>query len=327
MIGIRKEEPGMRKTGFLLLAAFLFAVTPIMAGEGDGFKTSSDLEVTTTTLIELKLRFNQSFIFPFLQGQNPLVEDNNIKLVLSASVTPISLIGIGEIIWTPAAFFMLSGGADAGSGWNLPIADGLGINAPVDKNAPSSPPRKAKIYGNAFDGLVWSAWGAGTFQFDLGAIFPGDWTHVVFMTRQEFRYSANTGAGAKDSWIFENDEGENRNGWKYLANYVLGYQMPLSPVLSMIGVMAELDKNFYNAPGGDFWGDSLGLWHFSGFGVLSITPRFDTTVIIQMKTHRNHGLSLFNNDYYYQDLKIEKEDGKRRLLFYRLALIFSYRLR
>jgi len=152
----------------------------------------------------------------------------------------------------------------------------------------------------------------------------------AFPTRQEFRYAAYTRAGTGDAWVFENDDRENQNGWKYYACYVLGYQMPKSPVLDTIAFMAELNKSLYNTPGGDYWGEDLGYWIFSGLFNFTINPRFNTALVIQMHTRRNHGTrnyNITNLDYYYQDLPIEKEGGQRRLLFYRAAVIMNYKLR
>jgi hypothetical protein len=261
-----------------------------------------------------------------------LTHDNNIAAVITAEVTPISVNGKAEVTWTPAAFFLLSGGGLAGSGWNMPLGNGIGINRPEGESA--APPRKAIIDGEAFDGLLWRAWGAGTLQFDLGAIIPGDWTHVLFQSRQELRYGAYSRAAPGESWIFEADYGENQNGWVYYASYVLGYQMPLSPVLNTIAFMAELEKTIYDTPllynslDGELWGENLGKWTFSGLFNFSITKRFSTTLVLQMQTRRNHGSSDFNNvDYYYRDFELKHEGGDRRLLFYRAALLLNYKIR
>jgi len=313
----------VRCTILTVLLVFTHALLP--ANE-EGIKSSTDLQLQISSAPEAKLSLNQQFIFPFLQGSGPLTTDNNIALNLSAEVTPVSMDGFTEISWTPAAFFVLSGGGLLYSGWNIFLGNGIGINAPIDEGA--APPREAKIFGSAFDGLVWQTWGAGTAQFDLGAVIPGDWTHVLFLTRQEFRYSAYTRAGPHDAWIFENDDGENMNGWYYYARYVLGYSMPRSPVLDTIALMAEMKKFLYNTPNGDFWGENLGEWTFSGILNFSINPRFSTTVTAQVITRRNHGISNFyNKDYYYQDFELLKEGGKRRLIFYRAAAVLNFKIR
>ena len=306
----------------VILVVFLVFLPVLAQAEENTF---TNLELQISTLPEAKLSITQGFIFPLLRGSGPLTAGNNLSAVLKAEVSPVSVNGIAELNLTPVAFFVFSGGGRAGSGWNMPLGYGIGINKPENENAVR--PRAAKIDGSAFDGLLWSAWGAGTLQFDLAAIFPGDWNHVLFQTRQEFRYSAYTRAGFADPWIFENDDAENKNGWTYNAGFILGYQMPRSPVLNTVAFMAELKKPLYKSAGGDFWGENLGQWIFSGLFNFSITPKFSTALAIQMRSRRNHGISDFNdNDYFYQDFELKSEYGKRRLLFYRTALILSYKL-
>ena len=318
----------MRLFKFFAVFLILSAVSAWAQDENGGIKTSTDLSVQISSLPEAKLSLSQSFVFPFLQGSSPLTSDNNIATVLGAEVSPVSLNGKAEIIWTPAAFFLLSGGGMAGSGWNMALGNGIGINKPEDESA--AKPRKAVIDGTAFDGLLWRAWGAGTVQFDLGAVIPGDWNHILFQSRHELRYAAYSRATApNEAWVYEADRGENQNGLVYYASYVLGYQMPLSPVLDTVAFMAELDKPLYDTPGGDYWGDNLGKWTFSGLFNFSFTSRFSTALVLQMQTRKNYGSSKFNNkEYYYRDFELIKDDeGQRRLLFYRAALLFNYKIR
>ena len=318
------------KRAGIFLFAFFAIFLPALAEE-DGVTSSTYLELQISSEPAAKLIFRQSFTIPFLQGSGPLTSGNNINTVFSAEFSPVSVNGIAEVNWTPAAFFVLSGGGLAGSGWNMPLGYGIGINR--GDRGESSPsiypqPQRSQISGNAFDGLIWKAWGAGTLQFDLGAVVPGDWNHILFQTRHEFRYAAYTGARAGESWVFESDSRENQNGWRYRASYVIGYYMPRSPVLNLVAFMAELDKSLYNTPGGDFWGQHLGYWIFSGLLNFSVTPRLNTILAFQMRTRRNHGNLNFNStDYFYRDLELLSEGGQRRILFHRAAVIINYRLR
>ena len=321
----------MKKGLFIAFAFFSILSVPAYAQHDNAqsenvFSSATELEFQVSSEPAAKLILRQSFTFPFLQGSGPLTEGNNIAAVLSAEVSPVSVNGIAEVNLTPAAFFVLSGGGRAGSGWNMPLGDGIGLNLPENENAPL--PRRAIVDGSAFDGLLWSAWGAGTLQFDLGAVIPGDWNHILFQTRHELRYSAYTRARAGQSWFFENDSGENQNGWTYHATYILGYHMPRSPVLDTVILMAELDRSLYTTSGGDFWGQNLGQWTFSTGFNFSITPRLSALFALQMQTHRNHGTSNFNdNTYFYRDFELRSEGGQRRLLFHRAAFIFTYRIR
>ena len=320
-----------RQIPALIFAFFCFYV-PALVLTGEEIEASTDISLQISSRPEAKLSLTQSFTFPFLRGSSPLTSGNNIKTALTAEVSPISLGAIGEATWTPIAFLQLAAGGRVGSAWNMPLGNGIGLNVPVGNYNPDNP-REAEINGSAFDGLQWSAWVGGAFQFDLAAVIPGDWNHVVFRAYDELRYSAYTRAGSGDSWIFENDDGENRNGWIWHGNAVLGYQMPRSPVLDFVGIMGELEFNLYNTPGWEYWGDNYlghnGRITLSGFFNFAITPRLNTSLIFQMRTRRNHGTSDLENkdDLWYQDLELKHDNGSQRLVFYRAALILSYKLR
>ncbi|GHT97161.1 hypothetical protein FACS1894142_1070 [Spirochaetia bacterium] len=309
---------------FALMASPVFADTEITA--------ATNMSLTVSSLPEAKLTLTQDFIFPLLQGSGPLTSGNNLKTTLSGEVSPVSLNGALEATLTPIAFLQAIAGGKLGSGWNVSgLADGLGLNVPSGVYGN----RTGKIEGEPLDGLVWKAYGAGLFQFDLAAIFPGDWNHVVFQTRQELNYRAYTRAEPEQSWIFEADGGENRNGLNYYSSYVLGYQMPASPVFNMVGLMAEMDKSLYDAPDNrhDF-GDDLGRWTFSSLFNFQVTERIGTTFIIQLHTVRNftnypglpqNGVEAKQETRYYQD-RILYNDAPRGLEFYRFAAIVSVRL-
>ena len=316
-----------------VLFTFVFVVTFSAAVFAQDYNTqnenifsSLDLELQLSSDPAAKMALTGVFTFPFMQGSNPLTQDNNLSLRLTAEASPVSVNGFAELNLTPAAFFVLSGGGMAGSGWNIPAATGIGLNRP--ENEADLLPRRAVVDGSAFDGVLWRAWGAGTLQFDLGAVIPGDWNHILFQTRHEFRYSAYSRANAGQSWFFENDRGENQNGWVYHAAYILGYHMPRSPVMDTVFLMAELERLLYNTPGGNFWGQNLGRWTFSTGFNFSITPRLSALFALQMRTYRNHGTGNFHNEgYFYRDFELKSEGGRRHLLFHRAALVINYQLR
>ena len=316
----------MKKIQSLAITVIIICI-PILNMGANEIESSTDLSLHISSIPEAKLVFTQGFSFPFLRGTGPLTLDNNIKTNFSAELSPISLNGIAELIWTPIAFLEIAAGGRLGSGWNMPLGNGIGLNKPVGIFEPGNP-RKSEIDGGAFDGLIWSAWGGKALQFDLAAVFPGAWNHVLFRVYDEIRYSAYSRAGSEDSWFFENI-GEYRNGWIWHGNAVLGYQMPLSPVLDFVGLMAEVDINLYNTQGREYWGDNQPYWIFSSLFNFSINPRFSSTLILQMHTLRNYGTSDLENrdEYWYQDLELQHEHGAQRLMFYRAALIFNYKLR
>jgi hypothetical protein len=325
----------MLKGTVSLALCLLITLTPLWAGDADaadpqeeGVGLSTTLNLQISSLPEAKLGLTQNFIFPVFRGSNPLTADNNLNLGLTAEVTPVSMDGILEAVLTPIAFLQIAAGSRAATGWNMFLGDGIGINTPLGEKTGENP-RKYEVKGDPFSGLIWDLYGGGAFQFDMAAVIPGDWNHILFRTYHEARYRRFTGAQGRSAWVFENDDAENQNGWIYYANFVLGYQMPRSPVLNTVAFMAEVTKNLYKTPGGGDWGDSLGAWIFSALFNLQFTEKFSSALVLQMRTRRNYGISDLNNKdhYYYQDMVLQKNDGKRRLVFYRAALLMSYKLK
>ncbi|MDL2230036.1 hypothetical protein LJC14_07295 [Treponema sp. OttesenSCG-928-L16] len=305
------------KTAALLI--FLCGAASLASAKPD---SSTELNVQASTRPEARLGINRHFIFPFLRGEGPLTADNNIKTTLSADITPVSMNTSAEAVWTPAAFFNISAGAKAGSGWNIELFGsdirGIGINR---RGAGG----EAEVKGSAFDGLLWRVKAGATFQFDLAALFPGDWNHVVFLTYHEWNYKGYTAASKGESWYYENDDGENMNGSNYYANFVLGYQMPI--FLSMAAFMAEVEKYLYDTPGRELWGDELGRWTLSGILNFSITENISAALLLQFRTRRNFSNGNNDDSQYYQDRRIVESGNKRCFEWYRLALNMTWKLR
>jgi len=308
----------MKKLAILLLLLFFASllVQPLIAQEETGVTSESNLLLQVSSLPELKLGFTQRYKFPFLQGEGPLTKDNNINLGLTAEISPISLNGIVEAVWTPIAFFEFSAGGRIGSGWNIELFGGDVYGIGVNRNADGS----GEINGSAFDGLLWKAQAGGALQFDLAAIIPGDWNHIVFRSYHEMNYKGYTKAKGNEAWIFENDDGENCNGFNYYGNFLLGYQMPI--FLDMVAFLAEMDLYLYDTPNRGTWGDDLIRWTFSNVLSFTITEKFGFVIITQFRTRRN-----FTNNWenlYYRD-RIVDTSNPQHLEFYRVAGAFIFK--
>jgi hypothetical protein len=307
----------MKKTNVMLaslFSAFLLIVPPVMAEDSVSDETS--LSVTISSALEAQAVLTQSWIFPVMQGTGPLTKDNNVRLNAAFAVTPISLFGDAEAVWTPIAFIQVMAGTHFGSGWNYNLfggmVKGIGIND------------RTGVIGDPFAGLIWNARAAALFQFDLAAVIPGDWLHIVFQTQHEFKYNAYTAASATDTWYIDNDEGENRNGWNYYGNFILGYQMPI--FLDMIAFMAEMNQYLTVLPGGEYWGDPLPRWTFSFLGNFKINDRIGIALVTQLTTARNATEATQDNAY-YRDRQLTDAAIRHRLEFYRVALIANFKLR
>jgi len=304
---------------FLLLP--LIGLIPIAQAGAEGVESSSELLLQLSSLPEAKIGFTQSFTFPFMQGESPLTSGNNFRLSLTGEISPISLNGIVSMVLTPIAFIELSAGARLGTGWPLDLFGndiyGIGLNY-------SSTEGLAEQNGSAFDGLLYKAQTGGAFQFDLAAVFPGDWNHVVFLTYHEINYSGYTRASGHQSWYFEADEGENVNGFNYYGNFLVGYQMPKSTFyLNLVGFLAEMELYLYDTPGRKNWGDDMIRWTFSNVLGFNITDRFGGAIITQFWTRRNY-LEPNWEDLYYRNRTLNT-NNPLRLEFYRVAGIFVYK--
>jgi len=310
----------VKRTAFMLLLQLLAWSLAAQDESGGALYTfSRELTLQVSTAPELKLGFTQRYGFPFLQGEGPLTQDNNIGLAMSAELSPISLNGIVEAVLTPIAFFQFSAGGRIGTGWNVSLFGsdiyGIGINGPDVVGSSAN-------FGSAFDGLLWKLQAGGTVQFDLAALYPGDWNHVVARSYHEVNYRGYTHAKAGESWFYENDSGENINGFNYYGNLLVGYQMPMR--FNMAAFLAETDLYLYDTTGREAWGDDIVRWTLSGVFGFTITPQLDLALIAQFKTRRNYQESNWQDLYYrYRTLDSASPTG---LEFYRIAAALTYRL-
>jgi len=327
------------KKFFILLLVAAFFTPAVFAQEEEhagvvgsvefakpGVQFISELFLQLSSLPEAKIGFNQHFKFPVMQGDgsNPLFKNNNIDLVVSTEVTPVSLDGIVKAVWEPIAFLQFSAGSRFGSGWSINLFGGdlygVGFNL-ADENG------EAKYDGSAFDALNWRVFGGGLFQFDLAALVPGDWTHVVVQTYHEISYRANTRAKNGESWYYENDDGENRNGVMYFGNITLGYQMPKRPIfLNMIALQAEMEMYFYDEPGCERWGDDLMRWRLAPVLQFSFTDNLEVFLLVQFKTYRNFKNYNYgkNENVYYKNRELDTLNPVT-MKFYRVAAAIVYK--
>jgi hypothetical protein len=315
------------KKRFFNAVVFCFIALSFSAWAEPGITDSTTVTLTVTTAPEAQVTVSENIVFPVMQFDNPLFSGNNLNLGVSANFTPITIDGTVDLTFTPIAFLQIFAGSTLGSGWNIAgLGNGLGR---VVRSGGIGSPRK--IDGNPFEALVWKVYWGGVFQFDLAAVLPGDWNHVVVQTRQEVNYRGYTGVGPDVTWLYKADDGENRNGFNYYASYVLGYQMPASPVLKMIGFMGESDFYLYKTVGREKWGDNLGRWTISGLFDFQITKWLGTTFLIQVNTKRNYN-DPGDSEYakasqpFYQDRDLV-DANPLRLNFSKFVWLFNFKIR
>lgn len=293
------------KGRFARFGALALALAAAAAGPTSLAAQANELAFTFATTLEMQLKYTHS-----------LEITDGLGAQLWASASPVSTkLGL-KGRWLPLPFLVFSAEATAGTAWNIPIANGLMFNKL------SAEPPKQDLVPADFAGLVWSVEAGGTFQFDLAAIVPGDWNHIVFLTYHGAKYRAFTAASADESWLFEADTGENRNGWNYYGNAFLGYQMPLR--LNTIGFLAEADLYLYDTAGREDWGDHLPRWTIGALGNITLAPRLSMALLAQMQSKRQFtGDPEDIKDYFYQNRILATETPN--WAWYRAAMILSYR--
>jgi hypothetical protein len=308
----------------LLLCLAFTLIAQDQTESENGIKSSDSLTLLISSLPEAMLTYTKSYNIPFLQGDNPLTAGNNVNAALSVDLTPISLEGSAEAVLTPIAFFQVSAGGKFGTGWNAELFGsqlyGIGLNEDDGTGHEEQD-------GSGFDGVMWKAQVGAALQMDMAAIFPGDWNHIVFRTYHEINHRGYSRAKGHDSWYYQNDAGENQNGFNYYGNYMLGYQMPI--FLNTVGLMAESDLYLYDTPKASRWGDDKLRWHFAAAFYFTITEKLGASLIAQFRTRRTYEegkeskLNKEEDDQiYYRNRNLETSDLS--LEFYRVAVGLTY---
>jgi hypothetical protein len=223
---------------------------------------------------ELKGTIDHKLVFPFLVGNNPLTGGNNVSFDFIGEFSPVSANANFKAAITPIAFLRFEAGVGAGTGWDIGFI-GLAVN------------NNGKMEPQSFGGVVYRAWLAGTFQFDLAAVIPGEWNHVVLLASPKVQYQAYSTAGSDQAWLWEADQGMNFNGFKLTGNYLLGYQMPIA--LDLVGFLLQpegwlgtvREKSTIASNG---WGSDFTYLTFGPLFDFKIDDRSSVAILPQFKT-------------------------------------------
>ena len=309
---------------FICIALCSFFFLPLAAREETHENHSSEhsnKKVAYTTTINAIVTWppqalvgvTQSFKVPLMQFDNPLTKDNNINFKIGAELSPISFEGKFSITWTPIAFLEFYTESRVGSGWKL-TNELLGTAINENKGG------KSNSIPINFSKAVYSFTLGGTFQFDLGAVIPHDWSHVIFKTDQYALYKAMSGVNSETSWLYQADYGENRNGWRYMSSYVIGYKMPL--FLDLIAMKIDVEKKLFASPKGldnKVWGENLFLTTFGPIINFNIKKDYNIMLLAQWYTY-----PVYKNEVegsFYQT-KIIDTVKKTQVKFYQVGIVF-----
>ena len=291
-----------------IIGLCMISIAPLWANEEKGVKKQTDLALVGTTEPGVAVFVEQRFLFPFLQGETPLTEDNNIMLKLRGQVTPTSFELMSDTVWTPFAAMNFSLGAQLGVGWNYYLGasflNGLGL---YQRSADGKSMERAK--GDGWDGVVWNIHGGMRLQFDFAAVLPGDWNHVIVRIDNIVNYQNYTMAKGSQRWYFRNDDDLYENWFAYNFTGVFGYQMPL--FFDMAAVMFELSLPFYNPQSGKSFPDKEPEMILSLVTNWKITERISLMALCQFQNILNHPVTT---------------DYEREWQFYRVMIVGTWSL-
>lgn len=311
----------MKKLSVLLMTAILLVGS--LSAETAEKDSESKVKFATHITVGLtypwgaQVNVSELIKIPVMNFNNPLTRGNNLAFKIGAEMTPISLEGKFDIIWTPIAFLELYTGITAGSGWSIKKLHGLAMN--VNRAG-----QTVKVPVN-FKRAVFSANFGGAFQFDLGAVIPHPWTHIVFRIDQYALYRGMTGVDRYHSWVYKNDGGMNRNGFTYCGTYVLGYQMPIP--MNLIAMRVETEKTFYAVPAGldkSSWGEDRYRVVFGPVLSFKAAKILDIMLAAQWETKHVY-TTIDDGKQFYQTKTIDKSK-RDTVSFKRIAVIFDIKI-
>lgn len=244
------------------------------------------------------LYLDHSITMPFMAFDDiPLMGGNNLNFKFSAGLTPLSAIGIAKVELTPIAVMKVGLTGSVATGWQSIFGDGLGV---MDLTTGESDSR-------SLEGVVLKGKLDTTLQFDLAAVVPGDWNHVLMQFIPAVEYAWFSDASAEEPWRYEGDSGINYNGFKYKTTTIVGYAMPL--MLDLVGVMIETSRYIGSAAelspmesaGG--WGSDFRSVVISPLAELRFNDHHALTILGQLSLERAFtadtifNLAVQNRDY------------------------------
>ena len=267
--------------------------------------------------VEIEFYYRYRATMPFLPGDGALTSGNNLRFEIKPMLSPASFHVETEIRWTPIAFFQFHGGVNAGTGWPLSFLNvhGLAMNNAYD------------ISNTEVSGLATFLHMGATFQFDLAAVVPGDFNHIVISATARARYMNYSQADAGEAWYWRGDKGQNFNGWDYEGDYALGWQPPWR--VNFIGLIAE--HNFWlsksirelapvGATSGESWGSDFHDWRFGPVMNIALKEGHGLTILLQFRD----GLYLTEETAYARYFRLWETTGEKYIKLERLALAYSW---
>ncbi|MEE0879557.1 MAG: hypothetical protein UH788_09830 [Treponemataceae bacterium] len=260
--------------------------------------------------VEARVTGKMDYKIPTPFGTNPLVKGNNVTISPALEISPVTLMPQFFVAFTPIAFLKFTASAKIGTGWDFIGIKGMGDLDSAENGYKSLTPFKNYFYEFRLSNL---------FQFDVGAIVPGDWTHVVMQASYDILYTGLTGVENGTPWIWQ-ASGEKANGWNYYSQIILGYQMPL--VLQTVGLQFEL-SGYYDEASFDAkyldWNPSFMRVNINPICILKFNENHSLTIQTRFSSRRG-----FSSDKGSSATNFNLDYNGREWWFERIAFSYAY---
>ncbi|AAX17746.1 hypothetical protein BT0418 [Borrelia turicatae 91E135] len=268
---------------------------------------SPNNQISPSSWGSIKLISNLGYykFFKILKNPDPhslLLQNTGIDVDFKIGLSPVVALLKGNIGFTPIAFINLYTGIEIGIGWQGFGFKGIGIH--VGNGRYSSKP---ELYSEVTMG--------GRLQFDLNAVFGGDWTHIITVVGNNILHIKNPHAKDNQLWKYKADEGKNINGFTINPYALLAYKMPIP--LNIIGLLYEGQTYIGHARNvsttqNQGWGSDFFYHNFSLISKIEIIEnltldmqfKFSTAPIYTVNTMGMADISKrisTNNSYIYYD--------------------------
>jgi hypothetical protein len=265
---------------------------------------------------EAEFYFIHQQTIPVLVGEG-LMESNRLDLRFRTGLSPVTLTQDFQMTLTPIAFLQFFSGLQVGTGWSALGFNGLGLNT---TGIPET---------NSFPGAVVESWIGATFQFDLGAVVPGEWNHILILATEKWNHRFFTGAGENEPWLWMADSGQNFNGWERTGTYFLGHQPP-GDLIDTYGFLLEAQGYLFDlaelapmnsATVGSNWGSDFTELVFGPLMNFSLGENQSLAVLLQLETFRRYTTTT-TKDVNFQDRDYLETNSR----FKRFAFIWNMEL-
>jgi len=246
--------------------------------------------------VEAQVWMTHSIKMPFMVIDGPLTSGNNVNFKFKAELSPVTTGLSASVVLTPLALLQLEAGAKIGTGWAALGFNGMGLMNSSGIAAEDS-----------FAGIVTNAWCSGTFQFDLAAVMPGEWNHIVMIANGKLEYQNYSAADDSESWVWLSDAGENYNGMTFTGTYLLGYQMPLR--VNTVGLLFETEENLgdvreMSTIADNGWGSDFRTIKIAPLCIVDLTDNSNLTILMQFSNLRVYtDETIFNNYFHNREYK------------------------